>query len=152
VTRGIALTRLGRQVYDAFGLGAMPDTEEGLAGAAFGVFTMTAVPERARDGRPPAGDLSSLLAAGWLAAEPVIFEDALPESAAQIFRSRLTSGRPRKAWKARHAMWSGPVLDAEWLTGVLQRELLDPDELYWLRSTVSEQVALTELGIRRTRA
>jgi len=151
-SRGIALTRLGRQVYDAFGPGALPDTEEGLASAAFGVFTMTAVPERIRDGRPPAGDLSSLLAAGWLVAEPVIFEDFLPESAARIFQSHLSSGRPRQAWKARHAKWSGPTLDAGWLAGALGRELLDPDELYWLRSTVSEQVALSELGIRRTRS
>jgi uncharacterized glyoxalase superfamily metalloenzyme YdcJ len=149
--RGIALTRLGRQVYDAFGPAALPDSEEGLAGAAFAVSIMTAVPERVRDGRPPAGDLSSLLAAGWLVSEPVLFEDFLPESAAQIFRSQLTAGRRRRARTARHAPWSGPVLDGAWLAGALQRELLDPDELYWLRSTVSEQVALTELGLRQTR-
>jgi uncharacterized glyoxalase superfamily metalloenzyme YdcJ len=147
-SRGIALTRLGRQVYDAFGPAALPDTEEGLASTAFGVFTLTAVPDRVRDGRPPARDLSSLLAAGWLITEPVIFEDFLPESAAQIFRSHLSSGRARRAWKApRHAMSSGPIMNADWLAGVLERELLDPDELYWLRNTVSEQVALKELGL-----
>jgi uncharacterized glyoxalase superfamily metalloenzyme YdcJ len=148
-TRGIALTRLGRQVYDAFGPMALPDTEEGLAGAAFGLFTMTAVPDRVRDGRPPAGDLSSLLAAGWLVSEPVIFEDFLPESAAAIFRAHLTSGRPRRAWTARHATSSGPLLNSDWLAGVLGQPILDPDELYWLRSTVSEQVALKDLGLGR---
>jgi uncharacterized glyoxalase superfamily metalloenzyme YdcJ len=150
-TRGIALTRLGRQVYDAFGPDALPDSADGLAGAAFSVNTMTAVPERVRDGRPPAGDLSSLLAAGWLTSEPVVFEDFLPESAAQLFRSRRTSGRARRSRNPRHAPWSGPVLDTAWMAGALQCELLDPDELYWLRSTVSEQVALSELGLRDTR-
>jgi uncharacterized glyoxalase superfamily metalloenzyme YdcJ len=146
-SRGIALTRLGRQVYDAFGGPfALPDTEEGLAGAGFGVFTMAAVPDRIRDGRPPAGDLSSLIAAGWLVAEPVVYEDFLPTSAAGIFQSNLTSGRGRRA---RHTEQRGPEMDADWLAGALQSELLDPDELYWLRSTVSEQVALSELGIRR---
>jgi len=150
-SRGIALTRLGRQLYDTYGPDALPDTEEGLAGAAFAVTNLTAVPERVRDGRPPAGDLSSLLAAGWLTSEPVLFEDFLPESAAQLFRSRRTSGRARRSRNPRHAPWSSPVLDSAWLAGALQCELLDPDELYWLRSTVSEQVALSELGLRDTR-
>jgi uncharacterized glyoxalase superfamily metalloenzyme YdcJ len=140
--RGIALTRAGRAAYEQHGVSALPDTEPGLAAARLGVFTFTPVPERARDGHPPTADLAQLLAKGWLRAEPVVYEDFLPRSAAGIFRSNLSAdgakddGRP------------GAELDADWLSGVLDRPLLDPDQLYENRSQASERSALAVLDLQ----
>jgi uncharacterized glyoxalase superfamily metalloenzyme YdcJ len=142
--RGIALTRRGRAVYEERGVTGLPATEQELAASRLGVFTVTAVPDRARDGRPPVADLRILLADGWLRAEPVVYEDFLPRSAAGIFRSNLTSAGTRDAAR------EGANLDAAWLAGVLQRPLLDPDDLYEARATAAEHAALAVLDLRST--
>jgi len=140
--RGIALTRRGRAVYDEQGVAGLPASEQGLAAERLGVFTLTAVPDRARDGQAPTADLATLLADGWLRAEPVVYEDFLPRSAAGIFRSNLSSAGSRDAAQ------QGADLDADWLAGVLQRPLSDPDDLYETRATAAERSALAVLNLR----
>ncbi len=54
---------------------------------------------------------------------PVVYEDFLPRSAAGIFRSNLTSGGER-------ADVEGVVRDRDWFAGVLEREVVDPLEVY----------------------
>jgi len=142
--RGIALTRRGRAVYEEHGVAGLPATEQGLSASRLGVFTLHAVPDRPRDGRAPADDLETLLADGWLRAEPVVYEDFLPRSAAGIFRSNLTSDGSRDAEQP------GVQLDADWLAGVLRRPLFDPDELYETRSAAAERSALAALNLRST--
>jgi uncharacterized glyoxalase superfamily metalloenzyme YdcJ len=142
--RGIALTRRGRAIYEEHGVSGLPATEPGLAAARLAVFTLVAVPDRVRDGKPPTADLTDLLAAGWLRAEPVVYEDFLPRSAAGIFRSNLTSAGSRDADQ------QGANLDADWLAGVLQRRLRDPDELYETRAAAAERSALAVLNLRST--
>jgi uncharacterized glyoxalase superfamily metalloenzyme YdcJ len=149
--RGIALTRRGREVYDEQGVAGLPATEHGLAAERLGVFTFTAVPDRARDGRAPTADLPTLLADGWLRAEPVVYEDFLPRSAAGIFRSNLTSDGSRDipaGRAARDAAQPGADLDADWLAGVLQRPLSDPHDLYETRAAAAERSALAVLNLR----
>jgi uncharacterized glyoxalase superfamily metalloenzyme YdcJ len=139
--RGIALTRAGRTLYEERGVAGLPTTETGLAADRLAVFTVTAVPDRVRDGRPPVADLAALLADGWVRAEPVVYEDFLPRSAAGIFRSNLTAAGSRDSAQP------GADLNADWLAGVLGRPLLDPDDLYQARADAAERVALTTLGL-----
>ena len=139
--RGIALTRAGRTAYEEHGVAALPATETGLAAERLAVFTVTAVPDRTRDGRTPIADLATLLADGWLQAEPVVYEDFLPRSAAGIFRSNLTEAGSRDVAQP------GADLDADWLAGVLGRPLLDPDDLYQARADAAEQNAFAVLGL-----
>jgi uncharacterized glyoxalase superfamily metalloenzyme YdcJ len=141
-SRGIALTPPGRRLYEQHGVQALPDTELGLAAARLGVFTVTAVPGRRRDGRAPTAELATLLEDGWVVAEPVVYEDFLPRSAAGIFQSNLTGHGSKDADR------EGAALDAAWLAGALERPLLDPDDLYQSRSAASEQAALAALDLR----
>jgi uncharacterized glyoxalase superfamily metalloenzyme YdcJ len=57
-------------------------------------------------------------------AEPIVYEDFLPRSAAGIFQSNLT-GAGSHDDAQQHA-----ALDVNWLEGVLDRELADPFDLY----------------------
>ena len=125
--RGIALTPKGRALYDELiGQPAdvwnarLPTTEHGLAVADLAYFTFR---DTGRLGYRP-GDLASLLAEGWLTAEPIVYEDFLPRSAAGIFQSNLTGGGSHDD-EQDHA-----ALDADWLAGVLDRDLADPFDLY----------------------
>src|SRR5919197_3144210 len=126
--RGIALTPKGRALYDELvGQPAevwnarMPATEHGLAVADLAYFRFAATDRR--DGTPPS-DLSGLLVGGWVKAEPIVYEDFLPRSAAGIFQSNLTGAGSHDVAQ-QHA-----ALDANWLEGVLDRELADPFDLY----------------------
>ncbi|MGI5471824.1 2-oxoadipate dioxygenase/decarboxylase [Streptomyces sp. CA-132043] len=145
--RGIALTREGRARYDellglvdqqaAQGTGEsradiaravwerhMPGSEEQLAAEGLGYFTYHLVPGRPRDGsRPPAG-LGELVRQGWIHARPIVYEDFLPRSAAGIFQSNLTGEGTRNTTQ------EGTAYDADWLSGAIGREVLDPFTLY----------------------
>lgn len=135
--RGIALTPAGREVYDRAvaevaevaekGLGTaqerhdatvevwrrdFPTTEAGLAERGLAYFTSAVVD-------------------GTVVREPVVYEDFLPQSAAGIFASNLTHQGVRDERQA------GVERDADWLAGALQRELLDPFELYEAQARVS---------------
>jgi uncharacterized glyoxalase superfamily metalloenzyme YdcJ len=125
--RGIALTRAGREVYDAAVAEVasrrlptaaerhaakvevwrrdLPATEAALFDAGLGYFEHVVV-----DGR--------------VERRPIVYEDFLPQSAAGIFQSNLRDDGHRDEDQA------ALERDADWLAGALERELLDPFELY----------------------
>ncbi|MFH8612840.1 2-oxoadipate dioxygenase/decarboxylase family protein [Streptomyces sp. NPDC018029] len=145
--RGIALTREGRALYDRL-LGLideraghrpagergdvaravwsehLPPTEHELAVRGLGFFTYHAAPERPADGSRPPSDLAGLLAGGWLRAEPIVYEDFLPRSAAGIFQSNLGEAGSRNSGQECSSY------DADRLAEAIGREVLDPFTLY----------------------
>jgi len=153
--RGIALTRAGRALYDRL-LGQideqvsqrpagsrddiaravweqhMPGSEQELAADGLAYFTYRLDPDRLRDGgRPLDADrspaevgLGDLLAQGWVRADPIVYEDFLPRSAAGIFQSNLSGEGTRDNER------EGEAYDAAWLSGAIDREVLDPFVLY----------------------
>ncbi|GAA2096336.1 VOC family protein [Streptomyces albiaxialis] len=166
--RGIALTPEGRELYDGMlGLvdarlaaepGAaraevarsvwaahLPATERELDARGLAYFTYRVSPARARDGsRPPAG-LDALLDEGWVRAEPVVYEDFLPRSAAGIFQSNLSGEGSRDDAR------EGAAYDTDWLAGALGREVLDPYALYAAQrrrslARVAEELDLPEIA------
>lgn len=157
--RGVALTPAGRERYDAARARAaersapghptpavlaeswaehFPRTAAGTARSAIGHYTFTATRRR---GAPPTSSLTALLDDGWLTAHPIVYEDFLPESAAGIFRSNLdgdgTSSRQREA----------APRDVDWLCGVLDRPVHDPQQLYRAQTAHSLGRAAEVLGL-----
>jgi len=128
--RGIALTAAGRAIYDEVTAAAapfasrFPATEHGLAAADLAFFEFEARNDRPLDGRTPPDDIAGLLDGGWVSAHPIVYEDFLPRSAAGIFQSNLTGDG------SHDAVEDGAHLDADWLAGVLGRELAEPTALY----------------------
>ncbi|MEU7860822.1 DUF1338 family protein [Nonomuraea sp. NPDC049141] len=118
-----------------------PATERDLAVGALGFFTYQPVPDRVRDGRPPATGLADLLDHGWVRAEPIVYEDFLPRSAAGIFQSNL-SGQGVKDDSHTAAGY-----DADWLSGAIGREVLDPFALYETQQQRSLRGAAHALGL-----
>ncbi|GHJ39799.1 VOC family protein [Streptomyces sp. TS71-3] len=161
--RGIALTRAGRERYDtllarvderlarepsadrsavarALWPDLLPGTEHELAVQDLAYFTYRAAPDRPRDGTRPPATMADLLAAGWLRAEPIVYEDFLPRSAAGIFQSNL-SGKGR-----RDDDQTGAAYDSAWLSAALDRDVLDPYALYADQQGRSLKRAAEELG------
>lgn len=102
----------------------VPASEAALAQHDLAYFTYTVEPDGRHPGGPPPLTLPDLLDQGWIRAEPIVYEDFLPRSAAGIFQSNLdTAGR-------RDAAAPGTELDAAWLAGALGRPLHDPHTLY----------------------
>ena len=153
--RGIALTRAGRAVYDRAlaDLDAtggdpaevwarhFPGNEAELFNQGLGVYTVRVAEDRPRDGGRPSGSVEELLRDGWLRAEPVVYEDFLPRSAAGIFQSNLDEAG------SKDTQVEGADLDAVWLEGVLERTLNDPFELYAREHRASVDAACRELGV-----
>ncbi len=107
--RGIALTPKGRQLYDlalkksqgllreggsghaalSMAFAGFPDTHEDLRKRDLGYFEFSAL------GQLPSGakveDLSQLIDEGFVRADPIVYEDFLPVSAAGIFKSNLST-------------------------------------------------------------
>lgn len=126
--RGMALTRKGRALYDALlqrvrqadGGGAdaqgyeqrlaqvfteFPDDLDSLRRQGLGFFHYRLTPqgEQARVGAGAGSqDIEALIDAGLVQAEPLIYEDFLPVSAAGIFQSNL-GGSQRKTYSAQAA-------------------------------------------------
>ena len=156
--RGIALTPAGRVRYDramadvdalpagdpeaaAHALGRhFPGSETDLFAKGLGYYTVTAV-DRAADGRPPAGSVAELVATGWLRAEPIVYEDFLPRSAAGIFQSNLSDAG------SKDESVQTLDLDEQWMEGVLGTTLHDPYDLYRGQHEASVRTALTALGL-----
>jgi uncharacterized glyoxalase superfamily metalloenzyme YdcJ len=145
--RGIALTRDGRILYDQLlalvdreaarhpqadrselartvWAEHLPDTEQELAAQGLGYFTYHVAPDRPRDGSRPPTSIGELLEQGWVRAEPMVYEDFLPRSAAGIFQSNLSGEGTRNNDQ------EGAAYDAAWLSGAIGREVLDPFALY----------------------
>ncbi|MEV6841592.1 VOC family protein [Streptomyces sp. NPDC051133] len=145
--RGIALTRKGRALYDDL-LGRidhqacqnpaedrdhiaravwerhMPACEQELAAKGLAHFTYRLSPDRPHDGSRPPTSLSELLKENWVYAEPIVYEDFLPRSAAGIFQSNLSGEGSRDNDK------EGATYDAAWLSDAIGRDVLDPFALY----------------------
>ncbi|UQA97044.1 2-oxoadipate dioxygenase/decarboxylase [Streptomyces halobius] len=144
--RGIALTRDGRARYDQLlalvdeqaarhpgdrsDLARtvweqhMPHTEQELAARGLGYFTYHVAPDRPRDGNHPPTSITELVEQGWARAEPIVYEDFLPRSAAGIFQSNLSGEGFRNNDR------EGASYDAGWLSGAIGRDVLDPYALY----------------------
>ncbi|MEV0321585.1 VOC family protein [Streptomyces sp. NPDC050658] len=145
--RGIALTPAGRALYDrllarvdeeaarhptadrgelarALWAEHIPGTETELAERRLACFTYRLVPDRPRDGTQPPTTIGELLRLGWVRAEPVVYEDFLPRSAAGIFQSNLSGEGSRNTAE------EGAAYDSDWLSGAVDREVVDPYALY----------------------
>ncbi|MDF3313156.1 VOC family protein [Rhodococcus sp. T2V] len=141
--RGIALTPQGLERYErlcrqirsvadqpaevqdalaaTFWRELLPDTERELALQDLAYFTFRVRP--GVGGHAPS-DLADLLAGGWVDAEPIVYEDFLPLSAAGIFSSNLT-GEGRV-----NASGDGVTRDKAWMEGVVGSRIHDPQDLY----------------------
>ena len=156
--RGIALTPAGRVRYDRAvtevdalqadsGLDTaaqgwarhFPGSERELFEQELGYCTVTAV--AGADGRPPAGSVAKLLSAGWLRADPIVYEDFLPRSAAGIFQSNLSDAG------SKDDSVQTLLLDEQWMQGVLGATLHDPYDLYRKQQEASVRTALGSLGL-----
>ncbi|MFD8388689.1 2-oxoadipate dioxygenase/decarboxylase family protein [Streptomyces sp. NPDC059680] len=165
--RGIALTREGRALYDEL-LGLiderallypaearvdiargvwerhMPGSEQDLAAEGLAYFTYRLAPDRPRDGSRPPTDLEGLVREGWVRAEPIVYEDFLPRSAAGIFQSNLSGEGTRDNDQ------QGTAYDAAWLSGAIGRDVLDPFDLYEQQQNRSLARVAHELGLTGT--
>ncbi|MFE6618076.1 2-oxoadipate dioxygenase/decarboxylase family protein [Streptomyces sp. NPDC057740] len=162
--RGIALTRQGRALYDQL-LGRvderashspaeargdiaravwerhMPGSEEELAARGLAYFTYRLVDDRPRDGSAPPATPGELVERGWVRAEPIVYEDFLPRSAAGIFQSNLSGEGTRDNGR------EGTAYDTAWLSGAVGREVLDPFALYAEQRDASLTAVSERLGL-----
>ncbi|MFI5688479.1 2-oxoadipate dioxygenase/decarboxylase family protein [Streptomyces sp. NPDC051636] len=163
--RGIAVTREGRALYDhlltlvdqqaaqhptaerpelagAVWAEHVPGTERELAAQRLAYFTYHIAPDRPRDGSRPPAALGDLLDQGWIRAEPIVYEDFLPRSAAGIFQSNLSGEGSRDNDQ------EGTAYDAAWLSGAIDRQVLDPFALYEQQQNLSLDEVAGELGLQ----
>ncbi|MGW1493345.1 2-oxoadipate dioxygenase/decarboxylase [Streptomyces sp. NPDC002402] len=146
--RGIALTRAGRALYDELaGESAevweqrFPRTERQLAVQERAFFRYEPGGDRPRDDRTPPDDLAGLLDGRWVSARPIVYEDFLPRSAAGIFQSNLSDEGTRDSAA------QGAHYDQQWLSGVLERPVHDPFDLYAAQQDSSLRQARQALGL-----
>jgi uncharacterized glyoxalase superfamily metalloenzyme YdcJ len=163
--RGIALTRKGRELYDrllmeidqqvgedpslnrediARGVwrANLPTKEVELAKRSLAYFTFRTT------GRVSSADmrrladqgLPSLLDAGAVVADPIVYEDFLPRSAAGIFQSNLSGDGHRDNEQ------QGADHDAASIAGAIGREVLDPFDLYEGQQAQSLELLSRDLG------
>lgn len=164
--RGIALTPPGRDLYDQLIAETdrrlaehpkrtrtdiarevwrehLPLTEAELDARGLGFFTYR--PADDATSTPTAGQgavpLSALLCDGVLLAEPIVYEDFLPRSAAGIFQSNLTGEGTRDN---RH---QGTSYDAASLSAMIGRPIADPADLYSAQRSASLEACEKALGI-----
>ena len=168
--RGIAATVRGREVYDRLTVEVeqavreaaatapvsaevrneiaaelwnqqVPATEQGLALHDLAYFTYRVDTDKQRNGTVPGRSLQDLIDQGWVRPEPIVYEDFLPRSAAGIFQSNL-SGEG-----SRNHDHEGTAYDAEWLSGAIGREVLDPFALYEQQQSRSLRQVARELEL-----
>lgn len=147
--RGIALTPKGRELYDHMlaetdrrlnlhgGVRTdvarqvwsenLPDTERGLALEGLAYFTYRLaddIDEASLSELPENSTLASLLQSDIVVAEPIVYEDFLPRSAAGIFQSNLTDQGTRDD------ALQGTDYDIDVMSEIVGRSIADPNELY----------------------
>ncbi|MFS2225764.1 VOC family protein [Pantoea sp. B65] len=147
--RGVALTHQGRALYDRLltlaGSGSdnqqhqqhlaavfaeFPDDEATLRQQQLAWFEYRRTAKGADHTITPASDIERLIADGLIAAEPIIYEDFLPVSAAGIFQSNLGSeNQPRAQGHA----------SREQFEQALGATVYDEIELYAQRERASRQ-------------
>lgn len=164
--RGIALTPAGRERFDAL-MGLvdtrlaqapagttraevaaqvwrehLPATERELDAAGLGYFTYAVVegavpPDSARE----SARATDLVEAGVLRAEPIVYEDFLPRSAAGIFASNLSDAGSRDGAQG------GAEIDLDRLAEVIGRPIAVPEDLYAAQRHESLVAAARALGL-----
>jgi uncharacterized glyoxalase superfamily metalloenzyme YdcJ len=170
--RGIALTPAGRKRYDDLVATVdhrlaespdlrradvarqvwregLPSTERELCLSGLGNFTFR-VDDALAAGHVSPGrsnvlaqdELSTLVEAGVLQPEPIVYEDFLPRSAAGIFASNLADRGTMDVNQG------GAPRDARWLSEVIGREVDIPETLYAKQVAASIRVAEDRLGLR----
>ena len=168
--RGIALTSEGRDLYERLvgevdtrlaqdpgrarqdiaaevWSAEMPRTEDELRRRGLAFFTY-AWSDAART-RPlteqqraalASGELTGLLEGGVLVAEPVVYEDFLPRSAAGIFASNLADGGTMDDEQG------GAPRDIDWMSEAIGRAVNVPEDVYGRESQASLSALEPELG------
>jgi len=164
--RGIALTAAGRDLYDDLTVEVdrrladaprgttrvevaaevwrehLPQTETGLALAGLGFFRYRAQgPSTGSGHEAHASTLAELLDSGALVAEPIVYEDFLPRSAAGIFQSNLTDEGSRDDDQL------GTPYDLDRLSEVVGIAIADPTDLYAAQQAASLAEAEAALGV-----
>ncbi|MCK5891628.1 MAG: DUF1338 family protein [Aeromicrobium sp.] len=159
--RGIALTPAGRDLYDRLVRTVdertaesgedrdvvaqqvwtehLPATERQLCLDGLGFFTYRPA-ETLPVGTPPR-DLRGLVAGGWLEADPIVYEDFLPRSAAGIFSSNLTGEGSVDASQG------GAERDIDWMSATVGRDVAAPEDVYAAESRTSLEAAAATLGV-----
>lgn len=147
--RGQALTPVGRALYDRLleeanrcgsledAFRGFPDDLDAIRQQGLGYFRYELTDAGRESGVvfTRGRDLEAWIRAGWVAAQPILYEDFLPVSAAGIFRSNLGDAAP---WADPLAMGANqaafeqalgaPVRDA--MTGYAQEEAASLDRLF----------------------
>jgi uncharacterized glyoxalase superfamily metalloenzyme YdcJ len=169
--RGIALTRAGRELYDRLLLEvdrrlaesggvraehardvwaqSLPGNEDDLDRAGLGFFTYR-LADAARSGHPAERTLDEMVTSGTVAADPIVYEDFLPRSAAGIFQSNLDDTGSRTGAHddgGTHDDDGGDGRDLAWMSGMLDRDVADPMDLYAAQRGASLQTLGDQLGV-----
>jgi len=129
----------------------LPSTEAELESSGLGYFTYRLADRSRASGRTDSdqiGDgrqttrpsLAELVAVGAVVAEPVVYEDFLPRSAAGIFASNLDG--PATTVGAD----GGPELDLDWIAGVIGAPVHDSVDLYAAQRRASLHALAATLG------
>jgi uncharacterized glyoxalase superfamily metalloenzyme YdcJ len=143
--RGVALTPLGRQRYDALMAQADEATASGLswqdAGRAVWEASDFPTDETGLRRAGLAYFTYEVTAAGIVEATPIVYEDFLPRSAAGIFSSNLTGVGTM------HGERTAAEYDIYWLTATLEAVVHVPEELYAAQSRRSIHACCEQLGI-----
>lgn len=160
--RGIALSPKGRELYDALiaetdkRLQAgeaptrvevarkvweenLPDSEQGLREQGLAYFTYAVAPGATVE--PGTYKVEELIAEGIVIAEPIVYEDFLPRSAAGIFQSNLKEAGTRDNEQ------QGTDYDIETMSQIVGREIKEPFELYRAQEEASLEELATNLKI-----
>lgn len=147
--RGIAVTPKGRELYDKMLVETdrrlaseggrrdevarqvwteyLPNSERGLAEEGLAFFTYRLADDLHPDtiaALPPTVSLRHLVDQGIVVADPIVYEDFLPRSAAGIFQSNLTGEG------SRDDELSGAAYDIKTISQIIGQTVADPHDLY----------------------
>lgn len=161
--RGIALSPRGRELYDQMMVETdrrlssdssrprsevlrevwgenLPKTERGLREKGLAYFTYQLVSGQSVE--PGEYTVDQLIDAGVVSAEPIVYEDFLPRSAAGIFQSNLKDAGTRDNEQ------QGTQYDIQTLSQIVGRQIKEPFELYRMQEEDSIQRLSVKLGVR----